>query len=45
MNFSFLSNLNELEELNVFCNDAETFVLSRPDLSAIQSRKALEYLV
>ncbi|XMB73092.1 DEAD/DEAH box helicase family protein [Mycoplasmatota bacterium WC30] len=45
MNFSFLSNLNELSELYVFCKDAETFVLSRPDLSAIQSRKALEYLV
>ncbi len=45
MNFSFLSNLKDISELNVFCNDAETFVLSRPDLSAIQSRKALEYLV
>jgi len=45
VNFSFLSSLKDLSELNVFCNDAETFALSRPDLSAIQSRKALEYLV
>ncbi len=45
MNFSYLLKLNNLKELYVFCNDAEEFVLSRPDLSASQSRKALEYLV
>ena len=45
MNFNFLMNIDKLKELYSFCNDAESFVLSRPDLSAGQSRKALEYLV
>ena len=45
MNFDYLKNLNNLNDLYVFCKDAESFVLSRPDLSAGQSRKALEYLV
>lgn len=45
MNFEYLSKIQELSELNLFCKDAEEFVLSRPDLSASQSRKALEFLV
>ena len=45
MNFEYLSEFNELSELHTFCKDAEEFVLSRPDLSAGQSRKALEFLV
>ncbi len=45
MNFDYLKNLENLNELYGFCKDAESFVLSRPDLSAGQSRKALEYLV
>ncbi len=45
MNFGYLKDINNLNDLYLFCKDAEEFVLSRPDLSAIQSRKALEYLV
>ena len=45
MNFDYLKNIDSLNDLYVFCKDAESFVLSRPDLSAVQSRKALEYLV
>lgn len=45
MNFDYLENIDLLNDLYIFCNDAESFVLSRPDLSAGQSRKALEYLV
>lgn len=45
MNFGYLKNLDSLKDLYLFCKDAESFVLSRPDLSAGQSRKALEYLV
>ncbi len=45
MNFDYMSKIQELSELNLFCKDAEEFVLSRPDLSASQSRKALEFLV
>lgn len=45
MNFDYLENIHSLSDLYLFCKDAEAFVLSRPDLSAGQSRKALEYLV
>jgi len=45
MNFDYFKNLDSLKDLYLFCKDAESFVLSRPDLSAGQSRKALEYLV
>lgn len=45
MNFGYLKNLDSLKDLYLFCKDAESYVLSRPDLSAGQSRKALEYLV
>lgn len=45
MNFDYLKTIESLKDLYVFCKDAESFVLSRPDLSAGQSRKGLEYLV
>lgn len=45
MNFDYIKNIESLSDLYLFCKDAESFVLSRPDLSAGQSRKALEYLV
>jgi len=45
MNFDYIKTIVSLKNLYVFCKDAESFVLSRPDLSAVQSRKALEYLV
>lgn len=45
MNFDYLKTLDFLKDLYVFCKDAESFVLSRPDISAAQCRKALEYLV
>lgn len=44
-NFSFLENLKEFEQLKQYCDDAELFAVSRPDISAISSRKALEFLV
>jgi len=45
MNFDYLKSIDSFKDLYVFCKDAESFVLSRPDISAAQSRKALEYLV
>lgn len=45
MNFDYVKSIDSLKDLYLFCKDAEGFVLSRPDLSAGQSRKALEYLV
>jgi type I restriction enzyme, R subunit len=45
MNFSYLKDIQQFNEAYVFFKDAESFVLARPDLSAGQSRKALEFLV
>lgn len=44
-NFDFLSNLMDFKELYGYCTTSEDFVLSRPDISASYSRKALEYIV
>ncbi|MDD4157385.1 MAG: DEAD/DEAH box helicase family protein [Candidatus Cloacimonetes bacterium] len=45
MNFDYFKNIDSLKDLYIFCKDAESFIFSRPNLSAIQSRKALEYVV
>lgn len=45
MNFSFIENIESMSKIYSLCRDAEEFVLSRPDISSGQSRKALEYLV
>ena len=42
MNFDFLNNRFLFKKLYAFCKDAEEFVISRPELSAISQRKALE---
>jgi|GEM_PF-3037804 len=43
--FTFLRGLNGLEELAGYCNGAENFVESDPQLSATYARKAVEFLV
>ena len=42
MNFDFLKDRFLFKQLYAFCKDAEEFVISRPELSAISQRKALE---
>lgn len=42
MNFDILKNRYNFKQLYSFCNDAEEFVVSRPELSAMSQRKALE---
>ena len=42
MNFEFLKDRYLFKQLYAFCKDAEEFVISRPELSAISQRKALE---
>lgn len=44
-NFSFLKNFSEFEELTGYCEDAEAFALSKPILSAISARNALEFVI
>ena len=43
-NFDYLQELG-LDDLHRFCASAEEFQVSQPDISAISSRKALEYMV
>ena len=43
-NFDYLQELG-LTDLHDFCSAAEELQVSRPDLSAISARKALEYIV
>lgn len=45
MNFDFLKGNKDFEKLYGFCNEAETFVNSHPDVSAVAGRKALESVV
>ena len=44
-NFDYLKELEDFKELYDYCLTSENFVLSRPDISASFSRKALEYMV
>ncbi len=45
MNFDYLKQNPKLKKLALFCNDAQRLVYSRPYLSGMSSRQALEYLV
>ena len=45
MNFNYLKKFPNLRKLTSFCNDAEQLVYSRPYLSGMSARQALEYLV
>lgn len=45
MNFSYLKNQPELEFLDNACREAEEFALSKPDMSALSARRAMEFIV
>ena len=45
MNFDFLKDNQDFKKLYHFCSEAEMFVVSQPDISAVSSRKALESVV
>ena len=44
-NFDYIKDLHSLNDLYRFCNVAEITQVSDPDQSAINSRKALEWMV
>lgn len=44
-NFSFLKDFSEFSELTSYCEDAEAFALTKPILSAISARNALEFVI
>lgn len=45
MNFDFLKDKEDFKKLYGFASEAEQFVVSNPDISAVASRKALESVV
>ena len=44
-NFSFLNEFPQFAELATYCEDAESFALSKPNLSAISARNAIEFVI
>lgn len=45
MNFTYLTTFPDFSSLSTYCREAEDFALSRPNISAASSRKAMEFLV
>lgn len=45
MNFSYLKDRVEFEYLYNACREAEQFALSKPDVSALSARRAMEWIV
>ena len=45
MNFSYLQKFGEFNKLYGYLEEAESFALSRPNISATSARKAMEYIV
>ena len=45
MNFDFLKPLQDMKKLYDYCSEAEEFVISKPNISVGDARKAVEYIV
>lgn len=45
MNFLYLKNQTEFELLYSTCREAEEFALTKPDVSALSARRAMEWIV
>ena len=45
MNFDFLKPFSDLRKLYEYCEEAEEFALSKPNISAASARKAMEFIV
>ena len=45
MNFDFLQPFSKLQKLYESCSEADTFVLSHPNISATSARKGMEFIV
>ena len=45
MNFDFLKPFSDLRKLYEYCEEAEEFALSKPNISATSARKAMEFIV
>ena len=45
MNFSYLERFPKLHKLHEYCQEADDFAVSRPNISATSARKAMEFIV
>lgn len=45
MNFDFLKNIPEMNDLHTLCSESEKLALSYPNASIISARKSMEYIV
>ncbi len=45
MNFTYLKAYPDTKKLYEYCNEAEEFVITKPNISATSARKAMEYIV
>lgn len=45
MNFEYMKNAPDFEQLYTYCCEAEEFALSKPNISVTSARKAMEYVV
>lgn len=45
MNFTYLEKFPKFKKLHEYCSEAEEFALSKPSISAVSARKAMEFVV
>ena len=45
MNFSYLKQFKDMQMLYKYCEEADEFAVTKPDISAASARKALEFIV
>ena len=45
MNFDYMKNAPDFEQLYIYCCEAEEFALCKPNISVTSARKAMEYVV
>ena len=45
MNFSYLDTFPKFKKLQEYCQEAEEFAITKPNISATSARKAMEFIV
>ena len=45
MNFTYLEKFPIFKKLYEYCDEAEEFAISKPSISAVSARKAMEFVV
>ena len=45
MNFAYLEKFPKFKKLYEYCDEAEELAISKPSISAVSARKAMEFVV